>query len=131
QIDLRFETVADAEQLVDRVRAIASEVAMEGTTLEIEGGVARHPMEATPASRALMEAYGACAREFGLGSSEAALIGGGSDASTSSVMGIASIDGLGPRGLGFHTKDEHIEVATLVLKAQALAAFLLRYGVVG
>ena len=39
-------------------------------------------------------------------------------------MGIASIDGLGPRGIGFHTKDEQIEVATLVLKAQALARFL-------
>ena len=39
-------------------------------------------------------------------------------------MGIASIDGLGPRGIGFHTQDEQIEVATLVLKAQALARFL-------
>ena len=46
-------------------------------------------------------------------------------ASTSSAMGIASIDGLGPRGIGFHTKDEQIEVATLLLKAQALARFLV------
>ena len=72
----------------------------------------------------LMEAYGECARASGLGSGEAALIGGGSDASTSHALGIASIDGLGPRGIGFHTKDEQIEVATLVQKAQALARFL-------
>jgi glutamate carboxypeptidase len=39
-------------------------------------------------------------------------------------MGIASIDGLGPRGRGFHTHDEQIEIATLVQKAQALARFL-------
>ena len=51
-------------------------------------------------------------------------IGGGSDASTSHAMGIPSIDGLGPRGIGFHTKDEQIEIATLLLKAQALARFL-------
>ena len=60
----------------------------------------------------------------GLGGDEAPLIGGGSDASTSSGLGIPSIDGMGPRGSGFHTKDELIEVATLVPKAQALARFL-------
>jgi glutamate carboxypeptidase len=71
-----------------------------------------------------MHAYGACARAYGLGDGEAALVGGGSDASTSSAMGIPSIDGLGPRGTGFHTHDEQIEIATLVPKAQALAHFL-------
>jgi glutamate carboxypeptidase len=71
-----------------------------------------------------MRAYAACARASGLSGDEAPLIGGGSDASTSSAMGIASIDGLGPRGAGFHTKEERIEVATLVPKAQALTRFL-------
>jgi glutamate carboxypeptidase len=122
EIDLRFETVTDAEELVAKIRAIGSEI--EGTRIEVEGGVARLPMEATPASRALMEAYAECARASGLGASEAALIGGGSDASTSSAMGIASIDGLGPRGRGFHSRDEHIELATLLPRAQALCRFL-------
>jgi len=39
-------------------------------------------------------------------------------------MGIPSIDGLGPRGSGFHTKEELIELSSLVPKAQALARFL-------
>lgn len=39
-------------------------------------------------------------------------------------MGIASIDGLGPRGRGFHTYDEYIEVGTLAPKAAALANWL-------
>ena len=59
-----------------------------------------------------------------LGAGEAPLVGGGSDASTSSAMGIASIDGLGPRGKGFHTVDEFIEVDTLIPKAQALVRYL-------
>jgi glutamate carboxypeptidase len=71
-----------------------------------------------------MAAYGACAHACGLGHGEAALVGGGSDASTSSAMGIPSIDGLGPRGKGFHTVDEFIEVETLIPKAQALARYL-------
>jgi glutamate carboxypeptidase len=125
-IDIRFCSRVDADALVAAIHRAAAEAAasVPGARIEIEGGVARQPLERTDASAALMRAYAECARASGLGSAEAPLIGGGSDASTSSSMGIASIDGLGPRGAGFHTKDERIEVATLVPKAQALARFL-------
>jgi glutamate carboxypeptidase len=125
-VDLRFCTRADGEELVDAFRAAAKAVAasVPGTRLELTGGISREPLERSAASAALLEAYAACARASGLGASEAALIGGGSDASTTSSSGIPSIDGLGPRGKGFHTVEEHIEVSTLVPKAQALARFL-------
>ena len=126
QLDLRFETIADGEKLVADLRAAADGV-LEGVTIALTGGIARQPLERSDASVALMNSYLACAKASGLGGGEAALIGGGSDASTSSAIGIASIDGLGPRGVGFHTKDEQIEIATLVLKAQALARFLLQW----
>ncbi len=124
--DVRFITSQDGEALVERLRQVASEAAasVPGTTVELLGGVARMPLERTEASAALMERYAACARACGLQASEAALVGGGSDASTSSALGIPSIDGLGPRGKGFHTVDEYIEVDTLVPKAQALALCL-------
>lgn len=127
-IDLRFEMRVDAERLLADVRAAATAegVVLEGTRLELEGGIAREPLERTDASVALMNAYAEAARAAGLGASEAALIGGGSDASTSGSMGIASIDGLGPRGKGFHTHDEQIEAVTLLQKADALARFLCR-----
>jgi glutamate carboxypeptidase len=129
-IDLRFCTTPDGEAalvaMLDAASAAADSV--EGTRIELEGGVARLPLECTPASLALYAEYAACARASGLGDAEAPLIGGGSDASTSSAMGIPSIDGLGPRGKGFHTHDEHIEVRSLVPKAQALARFLAGAG---
>ena len=127
QIDLRFCSKADGDQLVLEVSRAASLAAesVAGTRIELQGGVARQPLEKTDASAALMAEYAACARASGLGGGEAPLIGGGSDASTSSSLGIPSIDGLGPRGSGFHTKDELIEIATLVPKAQALARFLV------
>jgi glutamate carboxypeptidase len=125
-VDLRFCTHADGEALVESLRAVAKEAAasVPGTRIELSGGISREPLERSVASAALREAYAACARASGLGAGEAALIGGGSDASTTSASGIPSIDGLGPRGKGFHTVDEHIEVQTLVPKAQALARFL-------
>ena len=125
-VDLRFCTHADGEALVEHLRAAADRAAssVPGTSLELSGGISREPLERSAASAALLEAYAACARASGLGGGEAALIGGGSDASTTSASGIPSIDGLGPRGKGFHTVEEHIEVTTLVPKAQALARFL-------
>lgn len=125
-LDLRFCTRADAEELLGAIRtaAEAAGVAVPGTRIDVEGGIARDPMERSDASLALMNAYAEAARASGLGTTESPLLGGGSDASTSSAMGIASIDGLGPRGKGFHTHDEHVEVASLVPKAQALARFL-------
>ncbi|MBI4954984.1 MAG: M20/M25/M40 family metallo-hydrolase, partial [Myxococcales bacterium] len=55
----------------------------------------------------------------------AALIGGGSDASSTAGIGIPSIDGLGPRGTGFHTREERVELDSFVPRAEALARFLL------
>jgi glutamate carboxypeptidase len=125
-VDLRFCTRADGEALVEAFRsaAVTAAASVPGTRFELTGGISREPLERSPESAALLEAYAACARASGLGATEAALIGGGSDASTTSSSGIPSIDGLGPRGKGFHTVDEHIEVSTLVPKAQALARFL-------
>ena len=125
-LDIRFCSKTDGDALVLEVQRAADAAAesVKGTRIEITGGVARQPLERTEASALLMSEYAACARASGLGDGEAPLIGGGSDASTSSSLGIASIDGLGPRGSGFHTKDELIEVMTLVPKAQALARFL-------
>jgi glutamate carboxypeptidase len=125
-VDVRFSSRQDGESTVARLVEAAREAAasVPGTRLEVEGGIARPPLERTPESHALYLEYAACARSSGLGFEEASLIGGGSDASTSSAMGIPSIDGLGPRGEGFHTRDEHIEIRSLVPKAQALARFL-------
>jgi len=126
QLDLRFTTRAEGQALLAALHQAArtAEAAVPGTRLELSGGVLRDPMERSEASLALMHAYGACALKSGLQYSEGGLMGGGSDASTASAMGIPSIDGLGPRGKGFHTVDEQIEVDSLVLKAQAVARFL-------
>lgn len=124
--DFRFVRLADGHATFEALKE-AARVAAEGvpgTSLVIEGGPARMPLERSEANLALYREYGAHARAAGLGDGEAPLLGGGSDASTTAEMGIASIDGLGPRGSGFHTNDELIEVATLAPKAEAIAAFL-------
>jgi glutamate carboxypeptidase len=126
EIDLRFETVADGQALAEAIRAIAGEVAVPGTALEVTPGAWRDPLEQTQASSALAKEYGDCQRESGLGLGEAPLVGGGSDACTTGAAGIPSVDGLGPRGRGFHTPGEEVDLSSLVPKALALLRFLAR-----
>jgi glutamate carboxypeptidase len=124
KLDLRYETVADAEALVANLRAAAEAAAIPGVRIEVSGGANRLPLERTPASAALRDEYAACARACGLGDGEAALLGGGSDANTVAPLGVPAIDGLGPRGLGFHTTNEYVELDTFVPKCEALVRFL-------
>jgi glutamate carboxypeptidase len=126
QLDFRFERIEDAHSTFAALRQACADAAAEvpGASLAIDGGPGRMPLERTPANVALYEAYAAHAAAVGLGNAEAALIAGGSDASTTAAEGIPTIDGLGPRGSGFHTKDELIEVGSLEPKAHALARLL-------
>jgi glutamate carboxypeptidase len=125
-LDFRFVEGADADATVAALEAAGqrAEASVPGTRVAVTARPARLPLQRTPANVALYREYAAHARAAGLGCGEAPLLGGGSDASTTAAMGIPSIDGLGPRGSGFHTRDELIEVATLVPKAEALAAFI-------
>lgn len=127
ELDIRFTTTESGEALVVALHEAAREAAasIPGASIALEGGMMRAPLEKTHASAALFAEYAACARASGLGDGEAPLIGGGSDANTLSAIGIPAIDGLGPRGKGFHTKDEQIELDSLVPKAQALVRLLL------
>jgi glutamate carboxypeptidase len=125
-LDLRYETVADAEALVSAIRAAATAAAaaVPGVRAEVSGGARRLPLERTAASAALRDEYAACARASGLGDGEAPLLGGGSDANTVAPLGVPAIDGLGPRGAGFHTTHEYVDLASFLPKAEALLRFL-------
>lgn len=127
EVDLRFSDAAGQAALADALLALGREVeAMsEGTRIDVQITVARRPWARTPASSALAQRYAAAQAAAGLSASEAPLIGGGSDANTVGALGLPAIDGLGPRGKGFHTHDEYIELASLPLKAEALLRFLL------
>jgi len=128
QIDLRFLSLEDGERVVAAVRDAARAIEQEtGAKVAVDGGVRRPPLSRTDASYALYQRYAAAARASGLGAGEAGLLGGGSDGNNIAALGVPVIDGLGPRGAGFHTHDEYIELSSLPLRTAALIRFLLRH----
>ena len=128
EIDFRFVAPQQGEILLETLDRTAREIAQHsGAGFTLTGGIRRAPLERSDDSRRLYEHYAACAGKAGLGFGECPLIGGGSDANTVSAIGVPAIDGLGPRGLGFHTHQEYIEVSSLLPKTEALARFLLSW----
>ncbi len=125
EIDLRLVQRNDGETLLTTMQQIADDIAAAtGATFQFTGGIRRMPLEVSAASQALALAYGEHAQRCGLGHALAPLMGGGSDANTTSAMGVPSIDGLGPRGKGFHTHQEFAEIATFEPKVRALVNYL-------
>ncbi|MCA2978787.1 MAG: M20/M25/M40 family metallo-hydrolase [Myxococcaceae bacterium] len=125
-VDLRFQTAPDGERLVATLEAVAAKAAaaVPGARVEVERGPMRAPMNKVPGADELRRRYGRCARAAGLSDEEAPRQGGGSDGNTAAAMGIPTIDGLGPRGRGFHTHDEQVEFETVLQRTRALANFL-------
>jgi glutamate carboxypeptidase len=124
-VDLRFEQSLDATSLLDALRAAAEAAAASlGVEVTISGGANRLPMDRPPAAEALYREYAACAQAAGLGFGECPLVGGGSDANDLAAAGVPVIDGLGPRGEGFHTTAEWVDLSSFKPKAEALARFL-------
>jgi len=127
-VDLRF---ADAEGERDlslwlHEAAQRAQAAVEGTRVDVKLEITRKPWSVSPEGSALCDSYAQCQREAGLEANIAPPIGGGSDANTVAAVGLPVIDGLGPRGVGFHTHYEQISVSSLPLKAEALLRFLVR-----
>jgi glutamate carboxypeptidase len=125
QLDFRYVHGVDGLELIASFERLAAVITADlGARFELDGGIRRAPLERTEASVALLHRYEACALAEGLAGGEAPLQGGGSDANTVSAIGVPAIDALGPRGKGFHTHDEYIEVATLAQRTRALVRFL-------
>jgi glutamate carboxypeptidase len=120
-VDVRTRSLADAAQVDAAIRGL--EPATPGTSLTIEGGLGRPPLEPTPRNRALFETARHLASRLDL-PLEGGLAGGGSDGSTTSLY-TATLDGLGPVGDGAHAAHEYLEIGPTLERAALLALLLL------
>jgi glutamate carboxypeptidase len=110
---------ADVERAIRGLRPT-----LAGSSLEIRGGMRRPPMEPTPRNRRLLETARRLGHRVGLSLEDAGLVGGASDANTTSRY-TATLDGLGPVGDGGHAADEHVSISSVAARAALLALLLL------
>jgi glutamate carboxypeptidase len=121
-VDVRVPTEEAAGTLEHEVRNLRP--VLEGATIEVEGGFTRPPMEPLPRNRRLLASAKRLGSELGLDLEDAGLVGGGSDANTTSLF-TGTLDGLGPIGDGSHARDERVDVVRLPERTALLALLLL------
>jgi glutamate carboxypeptidase len=120
-VDVRTRTGDDAAHVDAAIRALAP--VTPGTSLAVEGGLGRPPLEPTPRNAALFETARSLGARVDL-ALDGGLAGGGSDGSTASLY-TATLDGLGPVGDGAHAAHEYLEIGPTLDRAALLALLLL------
>ncbi len=120
-VDVRVLTTQDAEAIDAAIRALQPTTA--GTSLVVEGGMGRPPLERTERNRDLYGRAVAVADSMGLDLPEATA-GGGSDGNTASLL-TPTLDGLGAVGDGAHAESEHVLLRPWLERTALLAGLLL------
>jgi glutamate carboxypeptidase len=120
-VNMRVMTPAEADRISHLIFSLRPVI--EGTSIEVSGGLNRPPM---PRDALMAATYNrareiAAALDIDLGEGGT---GGGSDANFVAPMGIPVLDGLGARGNGAHSEREHILVDSLPERTALLAAIL-------
>jgi glutamate carboxypeptidase len=124
-VDFRFWTAAEGERLREALGAFVPSDARVG--VEVSTVLSRPPMEATPESLDLYRTARAAAAALGFGLG-AARVGGASDGNLTAAAGLPTLDGLGPRGGGAHSRGEHVELDDLPRRAALIAILLEESG---
>ena len=125
QIDLRYVSPADRDEVMGRIGAIVDRSHVPGTraTLTIKGEF--NPLTQSPAAKQLFDAYIGAASESGL-AVDGEFAGGCADSGFTAAVGAPTICAVGPVGGKAHSPDEYLELASLVPRAQACARAILR-----
>jgi glutamate carboxypeptidase len=125
QFDVRIKEMGQVELLEERLDEICSSSDVVGTKISLEGEMNRPPMEKNKKTRALLRIIQDVGDEIGV-EIEDSSTGGGSDASFTSSLGVATIDGLGPIGGNAHSNQEYLVIPSLVERTLLLATIIER-----
>ena len=121
QVDVRVMQPGEWERLeseMNRLKPI-----LDGTSIEITGGLNRPPMPFDETMKATFEKAKSIAAGIGL-ELKASGTGGGSDANFVAPLGIPVLDGLGAVGEGLHSEREYIFADSLQERTKLLATLL-------
>lgn len=113
---------SDLNDGVRRMLALSKKDAQGGEFI-VTRGVTRPVWEPNEKTMALYETAKRIASTLGTDLKHSSA-GGGSDGNFTGAMGIATLDGLGVRGEGLHTLNEHIFVESLAERGRLMAGLL-------
>ena len=130
RMDIRCVDMAAWERTKASIEAIAAANDLPGTTTTLKLQQHRPPMPWTPQTRRMAELVRETGAAIGANIDTIATMGG-SDANIIASQGVPTLCGLGPVGGAIMTRDEYIELPTLVERAALVAALAHKLGTGG
>jgi glutamate carboxypeptidase len=122
-IDLRAPGVAGADDLLARVREIAAQTTVSGTSTIMTGGITRPAFAQSPGAARMLQLAQECGRALGL-TLDGAYTRAGSDGNFTAALGVPTLDGLGPESDGRAGRGEHVLADSLPRRAALLAGII-------
>ncbi|PSU71541.1 peptidase M20 [Photobacterium phosphoreum] len=124
-VDVRFWDNDEYAAVDAQIRALTETPFIDGVTITVEREAHKPSMVPSPQTEVLMAQVEAVGKELGIDITWQA-VGGGSDANLTAVLGIPTLDGLGPIGAGFHSEDEWLDLASIEPRIRLLQQVLVK-----
>ncbi len=106
-IDVRFWSNAEYDDVDTELNAMLSKPFVEGVSVSLEREAYKPSMVPSEQTKALMSIVDQAAQELSIDINWKE-VGGGSDANNTAILGVPTLDGLGPIGAGFHSDQEYL-----------------------
>ena len=121
QVDVRVMQPAEWERLESAISKLKP--VLDGTSIEITGGLNRPPMPFDEMMKATFEKAKSIASKLGMDLNPGGT-GGASDGNFVAPLGIPLLDGMGAVGEGYHSEREYIFAESIEQKAKLIAALI-------
>lgn len=126
-VEIRSATDSGMREATAAIEEAAARPVVPGTRVTVEELESCPPMEATEASRRMLDRAKDIGVRLGL-SFGATATGGVGDANTIAGTGVPTLDGLGPVGGADHTPEEWLDVSTVPVRVALLASLIADLG---
>lgn len=122
-VDVRFWDNAEYDQVDTTLNGMIQTPFVEGVTVELTREAYKPSMVPSEQTQSLMAIVEQSAQELDIDISWKE-VGGGSDANNTAILGVPTLDGLGPIGAGFHSADEYLLLASIEPRIRMLIRVL-------
>ncbi|MGW5176689.1 M20 family metallopeptidase [Streptomyces sp. NPDC004082] len=127
RVEVRATSIADVRRVKRAIQEAADRPAVAGTSITVDQLDLCPPMEATSASRHMLDLARHAAQAVGV-RLEATTTGGVGDANLIAGAGVPTLDGLGPVGGADHTPEEWLDITSVPQRITVLAALVAALG---
>lgn len=125
-VDVRYLDPVDFEKKKEQFQAIADKVYIKDITTKYTPLAGLEPMVRLDGSMKLFDVYKSVYEENGFGHPEPIMVGGGSDATYTTKVGVPTVCAVGVKGGLNHTVDEFADVESMFMRAKVFIGTVLK-----